>query len=106
MDISCSNLTKLIGNGIECKLFTTTQSSNDTVSIDYGNGNSDTFTSNGYVVSYFGISVTNQTVPKLSSSGSFLLTNSEFKFDTNLIGFNIFTSAAGPVTLSVNLFFV
>ena len=42
---------------------------------------------------------------ELINMNSFLLMNTEFKFDSSLIGFEMFASQAGTIGLSVSIYF-
>lgn len=56
------------------------------------------------VVNYFGVSVsaTTPSTPKTSPS-SYLITNSEIRFDSSLLGFDMYALNSGNIIIQVSL---
>lgn len=58
------------------------------------------------LIDHFGIkfdvlSIGNPVNPTINVSNMYLLTNTEFKFDANLIGFELYSSQEGNCTIEV-----
>ena len=62
----------------------------------------------GHLISYFGMQIStfsnNFLSPNTENSSTFLLLNTEFKFDTNLNGYEVFAANSGYVKICVSYF--
>lgn len=123
IDVFCSNMSKIKGIGITCKLLTIAQYLPYPIKINYGNGDTDFLNifqgieNNlnyeflilciqvfilGNLMSFFGaeIPLASATISP-SLAGTFISLNSEFRFDTILSAFQIYAVYPGNILLSV-----
>ncbi|CAF0982212.1 unnamed protein product, partial [Brachionus calyciflorus] len=97
LDIYCRDSNKTIDYEIHCSLIMLSQELDDSVELD-----NNIFNFTGKYFNYFGIesldlNYTNETT---NLTGSFVLPNTEFKFDADFIGFETFAVNNGQLTIS------
>ncbi|CAF0822012.1 unnamed protein product [Brachionus calyciflorus] len=99
LDIYCRNSNKTIDYKIHCYLIMLSQDLDDSVELD-----DNIFNFTGKIFNFFGIESPdfNYTIETTNLTGSFVLPNTEFKFDTDFIGFETFAVNTGLLTISVN----
>lgn len=106
----CPNLNKQMNKTIKCSILVLTQNKNDFTSVQFdGENNIKNFSVSNKVVSYFGFFEKfkpTDNIVSTSLTGNFLLLNTEFKFDTNLVGFEIYAVNPGLLTLYVNKHYI
>ena len=91
---------------ISCILIMSSHSQLESFTVNYGDSLMDTSDFNGILVSYFGVGLpynyTNITDNNnILLSGKYLLINSEFQFDSELVGFEFICNSPGDVIIHV-----
>lgn len=106
MDINCPNLNTKINRAINCSILALSQFKNDSINVKFDDGMQNfTFYMTEKVVNYFGLYDKHGIIDKQISTsfiGNFLLLNTEFKFDSYLVGIELF--CINPGSLTVNVF--
>lgn len=106
MDFMCRSINDL---NLDCYLIVFSQTRGNKVLIDFGNCYNQTYSSNnGKFMNHFGpaIPVSVENTAQNLNKKSFLLINNEFKYDTILMGFEMYVLSKGKIKIKVNCFLI
>lgn len=88
---------------MNCSIYALSQSSILGFYADYGDGQEEQLEVENNLIDYFGTSISpnHKDYNPVIASGYFLLTNTEIKFDSKIIGFEMFAKQAGTIKISL-----
>ncbi|CAF1114572.1 unnamed protein product, partial [Brachionus calyciflorus] len=106
VDFTCPNSNRTSKNTINCTAELISQSQFHEFPIDYGDCSNGSVTNQGELFDGFGVNIPDSvytTINPTNTGGlSYLLTNTEFLFDSKLVGFEFYVSVIGSFTLTLN----
>ncbi|RMZ93696.1 hypothetical protein BpHYR1_019699, partial [Brachionus plicatilis] len=104
-DVRCFNSMKTTNNTLECELLLISQNYAHEFKIEFGDCSTRNFKVEGKFIDGFGTniptSLAHHELPDTSIGQEYLLRNSEFKFDANLVGFEFFSVGSGQIEIKV-----
>lgn len=109
MDINCPNLNIKLNNQINCSVLALSQNKNDSFNLQFDDeAENYLFHSTDRNINYFGLyDRYNLMEEEISTyfTGNFLLLSTEFKFDSFLVGFELYAINPGNLSLYVIHFY-
>ncbi|RNA19749.1 polycystic kidney disease 1-like 2 [Brachionus plicatilis] len=103
LDVFCRNSNRTLNNQINCTIMAASINFVDNLSIE--NNSQEIFTNKS--ISHYGTKLSNISIFSMQSSsycGNFILPNTEFKFDSLLNGFELYTTKNGSLNITIIYF--